>query len=62
MEDQDTLRKTLQIQATEINLLRKLLFNAFDETGNFCGLNRHERAKIAEIVKELGQDGKNADK
>lgn len=51
---EDELKRALQIQASEINLLRKLIYSAFDETGTFCGVNRHEKKKLAEIVKELG--------
>jgi len=39
----------------EIKLLRQLIFNVFDQNGIFTGMNRHDQAKIAEIVTEFSK-------
>lgn len=47
--------KTLAMQNAlqEIKVLRQLIFNVFNESGNFCGMNRHDQALVAAIVQEF---------
>lgn len=46
-------RQVMAQQSEEVQLLRKLIFSAFDEDGNFCGTNRMEREQLKRIVREL---------
>jgi hypothetical protein len=48
-------QQAMQDALQEIRILRQLIFNVFNEAGQYCGTNRHDQFLLAKIVQEFSK-------